>query len=138
MVEDLNGKHGRRVEGVTEAGMRGLMEYDWPGNIRELKNVMERVFIDRDAGRITESDLVGILPGNDAQPQSAPNDELHVLRTVLVSCQWNKSKAAEKLNWSRMRLYRKLAKYDLTDEAKKKAAKPTTAKILPNSEYAIA
>jgi DNA-binding NtrC family response regulator len=139
IVVDLNGKLGRCIQGVTEDGMRGLMEYDWPGNVRELKNVMERIFIDRDAGKITERDILDILPRDDAaQPLSERNDEMQVLMTMLVSCQWNKSKAAEKLNWSRMTLYRKLAKYGLANEAMKKGAKSIPAKVLPNSDGAMA
>ena len=138
MIIDLNEKLGRGIEGVTEDGMRGLMEYDWPGNVRELKNAVERIFIYRDAGRITERDFLGTLPKKDpAQPLSKRDDEMQVLRTMLASCEWNKSKAAQKLNWSRMRLYRKLAKYGLTDEAMKKCPKSVPPKVLRKFEGAM-
>ena len=42
------------------------------------------------------------------------------LLSMLLETNWNKSKAAEKLNWSRMTVYRKLAKYQLTEKAQKK------------------
>jgi DNA-binding NtrC family response regulator len=117
MVLDLNLRFGRQIEGITEDGICYLAQHDWPGNVRELKNVVERVFIDRDNGWITAADLRGIVQRQAAQRRSEPFDEMQVLRTALVSCHWNKSKAAESLNWSRMTLYRKLAKYGLTDES---------------------
>lgn len=138
IVVDLNRKLGRRIEGVTEDGIRGLMEYEWPGNVRELKNAMERIFIDRDAGRIAARDLPSILPKDAKPPPSEGRDEMQILMTTLVSCQWNKSKAAERLNWSRMTLYRKLAKYGLTNEAIKKRSAPTLAQALPEHDVRMA
>jgi DNA-binding NtrC family response regulator len=125
MVVDLNRKLARRIEGVDDEGMRVLMNYDWPGNVRELKNVIERIFISRDSGRITEDDLPSLLFKSNCE------NEMQLLRTALISCRWNKSKAAEKLNWSRMTLYRKLVKYGLVDEVVKKgpeAARPHIAR----------
>lgn len=45
MLERLNPKHGTRVIGFDPAAMRILKSYDWPGNIRELRNVVERAVI---------------------------------------------------------------------------------------------
>jgi transcriptional regulator with PAS, ATPase and Fis domain len=128
MVVDLNRKLGRSIEGMTDDGMRRLMEYDWPGNVRELKNVMERVFINRDSGRITKNDLFSLPLGSNCE------NEIQILRTALVSCRWNKSKAAEKLNWSRMTLYRKLAKYGLGDEAVRKSPEAIQVHVVPEDE----
>jgi DNA-binding NtrC family response regulator len=116
MIPELNSKFGRKIEGVTSAAIRSLAHYDWPGNVRELKNAIERVFISRDEGRISEEDLVCVLPQYPSQDQSAPDEEVLCLREALVTCNGNKSKAAERLNWSRMTLYRKLAKYGLAEE----------------------
>ena len=113
MVLDLNRKLGRRIEGVTKEAIGNLVQYDWPGNVRELKNVIERVFIARDSGIIEMDDLSRLLPRCPLQSQSAPDEELRGLREALVICNGNKSKAAERLNWSRMTLYRKLEKYKL-------------------------
>jgi len=118
MVGELNRKFSRRIEGVNCAALRVLMQHDWPGNVRELKNVIERAFITRESGTIGQGDVVSILPkltppACPAQPD--PGDDLRCLREALATCNGNKSRAAEKLNWSRMTLYRKLAKYGLAE-----------------------
>jgi len=112
---ELNRKLGRRIEGLTKDAVSSLVQYDWPGNVRELKNVIERVFITRDSGRIDADDLSQVLPQRPPQIQSAPDEELRGLQEALVVCNGNKSKAAERLNCSRMTLYRKIAKYGLGD-----------------------
>lgn len=115
VIFDLNRKLGRRIEGVHCAALRQMTQYDWPGNVRELKNVMERVFIARDAGLIDQQDLSPILSPRLPQlgQRPVPNEDLRCLKETLASCNGNKSKAAERLSWSRMTLYRKLAKYGL-------------------------
>src|SRR5208283_1932155 len=45
MLENLNGKHGTRVTGLTGEVLDLLHRYDWPGNVRELRNVLERATI---------------------------------------------------------------------------------------------
>lgn len=118
MVSDLNRKMDRRVDGVTSAAVRWLAQYDWPGNVRELKNVTERMLIVRETGRISEDDVARILPSRRAAAgpaglgtTTAADGEMRMVQAVLDKCNGNKSKAAERLNWSRMTLYRKLAKY---------------------------
>jgi DNA-binding NtrC family response regulator len=113
IVLDLNRKLGRRIEGVTKEAIGSLVQHDWPGNVRELKNVIERIFITRESGQIDGDDLYRVLPRRPLQSPSVPDEELRGLREALVVCNGNKSKAAERLNWSRMTLYRKLAKYGL-------------------------
>ena len=156
MVADLNQNTGRHVEGLTADALVRLTLYDWPGNIRELKNTLERIFIIRDEGRITEGDL----PLAMQQPAGAcgksshytPNDhfgssmngwpmsndegELDTLKAVLTSCNGNKKMAAEKLNWSRMTLYRKLAKYKSKEEPEK--PKPAAGKDKQQDEKKLA
>jgi DNA-binding NtrC family response regulator len=130
MVFDLNRRLGRRIEGLTSGAIRRLVQHDWPGNVRELKNVMERAFITRDGGAINDEDLSHVLPQrpelSTCTDQQAPKDELRGLREALFVCNGNKSKAAERLNCSRMTLYRKMAKYGIGDEA---ANKPSSSNV---------
>ncbi len=111
MVADLNKKLGRRVEGITSGAVRNLTQHDWPGNVRELKNVIERIFITLDESSIGVEDVARVLPQAQPPALSATDREKRSLEEALATCQGNKSKAAERLNWSRMTLYRKLAKY---------------------------
>jgi DNA-binding NtrC family response regulator len=118
MVVDLNAKFGRRIEGVSGAAMRSLVQHDWPGNVRELRNVIERAFITREDGVLSASDLSVHESPRSAHTAPPADHDLRCLQEALSTCNGNKSKAAEKLNWSRMTLYRKLAKYGMGDDAR--------------------
>lgn len=111
MVKDLSKKSGGRVAGVSSAAIRSLNQYNWPGNVRELKNVLERALIMLEGERIEAHDLANVLPPMRKEPASEKECEMRSLEEALEMCNGNKSKAAERLNWSRMTLYRKLAKY---------------------------
>lgn len=115
LIEELNARMNRNVRGVTEGAMTILLQHGWPGNVRELKNVIEAVLISRTSGWIDVEDLPVHLLRRPPLPAHAPAaaGERTELISALAACQWNKSKTAEKLNWSRMTLYRKLAKYQL-------------------------
>jgi len=99
----------------TDEFLGVLLEYDWPGNVRELKNVIERLFL------LDLSTPVGVehLPAHVRQFLATSNrfskGERELLISTLFSTKWNKTKAAEMLNWSRMTLYRKIAKYHIPE-----------------------
>src|SRR5439155_20614442 len=112
MVSDLNRKLGSHIAGMSDEATTCLAQYDWPGNVRELKNLIERIFIVRESGKISAEDVAQLVRPQRLLPsQVIESNELRCLREALASCNGNKSKAAERLNWSRMTLYRKLAKY---------------------------
>ena len=56
-VQKFSAQFGRGIEGFTDEAMERLLSYDWPGNIRELTNLIERIFIDPPAEKIHISDL---------------------------------------------------------------------------------
>lgn len=99
---------GVAIPTLSAAGVQRMIEHDWPGNVREVRNLVERLLIDLPAGEIPVEALPGsrILDSPDAT-------ERERLLTALVSTRWNKRKAADALHWSRMTLYRKLAKYNI-------------------------
>jgi DNA-binding NtrC family response regulator len=118
IIADLNRKSCRHIEGVSVPAMRRLAQYDWPGNVRELKNVIERAFIVRDGGLICPDDLSpSFAQEQQRKVELVQNEDLRCIQEALSVCHGNKSKAAERLNWSRMTLYRKLAKYGRAEEA---------------------
>lgn len=90
-----------------------LLNHDWPGNIRELKNVLEGIYIDPPRDEIKTDNLPQYLQKRIQANERRVSDELTLLLSTLHSVNWNKSKAAEALNWSRMTLYRKMAKYQI-------------------------
>jgi two-component system response regulator HydG/two-component system response regulator AtoC len=110
-IDCFNRQYGRQVEGFTPEALAQLRCYDWPGNIRELKNLVEAMFVNLDGQRITHFDLPEAFRNRLAAPPDASVSERERLVEALFVTRWNKSKAAEALKWSRMTLYRKLAKY---------------------------
>ena len=85
-----------------------LCAYDWPGNIRELRNLVEALFASGHRGVVAVRQLSSqfdrlLRPAEDAERQR--------VLAALRACNWNKSKAAQQLKWSRMTLYRRLSKY---------------------------
>jgi DNA-binding NtrC family response regulator len=89
-----------------------LLQYEWPGNVRELRNLVELLLLDAPRRSI----LLGDLPPYMQQIDSAaePTCERERLLAALCAAHWNKSEAAKQLHCSRMTLYRKMLKYDLT------------------------
>jgi DNA-binding NtrC family response regulator len=115
-VQTFNRQTGAGVEGFTDEAMSCLVAYDWPGNVRELKNSIESVFIDPPHPRVDLCHLMISNPGlHRALAFSGERDQL---LDALKSTHWNKSRAAEKLQWSRMKIYRKMTKYSIDDHEK--------------------
>jgi transcriptional regulator with PAS, ATPase and Fis domain len=96
---------------LSDDCLRRLLEYDWPGNIRELKNVVEALFLADSPLEVGADNLPDYLRKESEDGKS----ERDLLLEALFACQWNKSKAAKNLHWSRMTLYRKIAKYQIED-----------------------
>jgi two-component system response regulator HydG len=119
MVSELIGEQNRRRAmrvGRPDAGLLARMRrYAWPGNIRELRNMVEALFIDPPDGRaVGVSDLPPAfrrLFDDGGGGCAAPERERLV--AVLRDTKWNKVETARQMNWSRMTLYRKIAKYEL-------------------------
>ena len=112
-IRKYNNQLGRRVEGITEAALEALTRYDWPGNIRELENIIERMLNYRESGLIELQDLpeeiVGRPGGMAAKAtQTLAVMEMETIQAALAEAGGNKSKAARLLGISRSKLYEKL------------------------------
>jgi transcriptional regulator of acetoin/glycerol metabolism len=109
--------------------MQILLAYDWPGNVRELKNTLEATMINVRGQWIETTDLPEHLQPCAAESPTEEDADRRRILDVLQICQWNKAKAARQLQWSRMTLYRKLAKYQIEDFSAEsvRSAKAATA-----------
>lgn len=117
-VKNLNHKFGRNVQGLTDEAMELLMAYDWPGNVRELMNLIEAAFVNLPQKEITHADLPKMFRRHFDTSGKIPLDEKRKILAALLETKWNKSSAAQKLNWSRMTLYRKMTKYKISENGK--------------------
>ena len=113
-LRDFNNQFGRSVERLTDSAWECFLAHDWPGNVRELKNTLEAIFIHTSSAEISTSELPRSLCDDYQAPDRVDDDERERLLSALVSTNWNKSKAADKLSWSRMTLYRKMAKHHVS------------------------
>jgi DNA-binding NtrC family response regulator len=112
-------KTNKQVTGMDTAFLTKLMRYDWPGNTRELKNIIERTVILTDHEILT-SDLLPyemFTPLTNAMAEDFGGsmedlEKIHI-RKILALAKGNKTKAAERLGIGIPTLYRKLKKYGL-------------------------
>jgi DNA-binding NtrC family response regulator len=112
-VRELNFRFGLAVEGFTAEAFSCLLRYDWPGNIRELKNLLEVSFMNHPCRKIALLDLPEPFRRHFRDAAGLSQDERERMLSALFATHWNMSKAAQKLHWSRMTLYRKMTKYQI-------------------------
>ena len=111
-------KHGRDARRFDAAALAALGLYDFPGNVRELANVVERAVIVSDGAEVGAKDLpeaVLAAAGNKARRERRPTlAELEddYIREVLAASRGNKSEAARVLGISRKNLYERLARQE--------------------------
>jgi transcriptional regulator with PAS, ATPase and Fis domain len=112
-IQMQNRRLSTNLEGVTDETLDALAGYDWPGNVRELKNAVESVFVSRVSGRASLEDFPDLLQRRLAEIGGRRPAERDRLLSALAETRWNVTRTAEKLRWSRMTIYRKIAKYNL-------------------------
>jgi DNA-binding NtrC family response regulator len=118
----FNTRFGRRVRQLSDNALECLMVYDWPGNVRELKNLLEVIFVELPPEEVATAELPAQFGRRCRDVTRTANAERERLLWALSTTNWNKSKAADKLHWSRMTLYRKLAKYNILRERERMSA----------------
>jgi DNA-binding NtrC family response regulator len=115
-LDQLNKEFGKNIRSVSNEAVQALKAYTFPGNIRELKHIIERAVILSDNDVITLTDLPERLqPENRQMDQGSAStfltihemEEQHILKALEIT-KGNKSKAAELLGISRAALWRKL------------------------------
>jgi two-component system response regulator HydG len=114
---------GKKIDGFSPEAMRLLMNYSWPGNVREMENSIEYATVLAKGRQLEASDLPAGLhetvptSGRDRRPYLL-EQERKLIQEVLDECAWNKKQAARRLGISRSTLYGKIKKYQIM--------KPTT------------
>ena len=103
------------VTDISPEAMNILLQYDWPGNIRELRNTIERALVVVGEREQIEPDDLNLLFLSKANPSGDSLEEIekvHVQR-ILEQSDWNISRSAEILKIDRVTLYNKIKKYGL-------------------------
>jgi len=118
-VARLSSEIGKNVDGIGEDALKILLDYDWPGNIRELENAVERAIVTT-RNRVLCADDFGFLnsllrgPANVALPPVPLQDlEKLAIEAALGRTQGNIKEAAAALGIDRSTLYEKVKKYNI-------------------------
>ncbi len=138
IISRLNRSMGTKIEGVSEQGLQRLKIYAFPGNVRELENVLERavIFSDHQILEPEDFELRGVTFRSDdsrtARKQTLGSHELNILTLdegggwtlkdiekeavlrALHRWEGNRTRAAEELGISRRTLLNKIAEYEIT------------------------
>jgi DNA-binding NtrC family response regulator len=109
----------RQVDSISNHAMSVLEDHDWPGNIRELENVVERAVV-TSRKRVVTPEAFAYLnpqaacaPSSNAQPRSLQQAEILHIRRILDEEDWNVTRAAKVLEVDRSTLHKKIRKYGL-------------------------
>jgi transcriptional regulator with PAS, ATPase and Fis domain len=115
-------KHGRDTQQISKDALRLLAEYEFPGNVRELANTIERAVIISGNKQLEVADLpepvraAVLLERKRKQPQTLAEVEADYVQEILEATKGNKTEAARILGISRKNLYEKLARLNRKDE----------------------
>lgn len=119
-LDQANRELDKRIVGFDAAAIRALAAYDWPGNLRQLKNTVMSATLLASGEYITAGDLPGEITGAATASASATSYSLHdpateeeQIRRALAAAGGNKSQAAKLLGIDRKTLYNKLHLYGI-------------------------
>ncbi len=118
-LKEFAAENGGRVKGIDAPALKMLEDYSWPGNVRQLRNVIEKMVVLAMGEKLTVDDVpmeVRTTPtpapteiaAVTTSPSTLEDIEKERILSTIESCKGNKSKAAEILGISRRTLHRKL------------------------------
>ncbi|HEY7751705.1 MAG TPA: sigma-54 dependent transcriptional regulator, partial [Ignavibacteriaceae bacterium] len=124
---DITSKHKKRPTNFTEDALRILQNQQWSGNVRELRNIVERIIIIIDKPEITAKDidflfmetsssLDSLIDTSNSFQEFKERAEKAFILKQLRENDWNISKTAEVLDIQRSHLYNKMKKYEIEKE----------------------
>jgi DNA-binding NtrC family response regulator len=112
-INKYNGRYNREVK-LMDSGVKALQDYTWPGNVRQLQHVIERLTILADrVDSDTVHDALTSMESREKPVETLADAEEDQIRRVLAATGGNKSKAAQILGIERKTLYRKLERMKL-------------------------
>lgn len=114
----------KNVQNIKKEAMQLLCQYGWPGNIRELENVIERAVALANGPEITVGDLPDYIGNLSIETYRRENSEIPTLEVqeknyikwVLDKCEGNKTRAAKIMGIDRVSLWRKIKRFDIGSE----------------------
>jgi two-component system response regulator HydG len=110
-VHKFSASMNKRIVRVSPGAMALLDHYQWPGNIRELENAIERAMVVAQEPEIREEDFALRLPVAEHTPRTLEEIERAHILAVLEDCKGNQTLASEVLDIDRVTLHNKLKKY---------------------------
>ncbi len=120
-VEKYSTENNKKVCGISDEAMEILYGYPWPGNIRELRNVIERAVVLASTDKIEPSDLPErIRTQQSAKTSLSLKDKMEyceskIVKETLEAHSWNKEEAARALDVDLATLYRKIKKLGIAE-----------------------
>ncbi|MEY1637939.1 sigma-54-dependent transcriptional regulator [Tenuifilum osseticum] len=121
-VKHISTRMGKKINQVDPFIVKAMMSYNFPGNIREMRNMVERAIILSEGGRLTMKNFSGLIAPADSTPTTGViGEEIFdldliekiVIMKALERTGYKKTKAAQLLNITRQALDRRLEKYDI-------------------------
>lgn len=118
-LDEFAEEHGKPKLELSKRALQKLMQYHWPGNVRQLRNVIENLVLFSTSNIIDVDELPEALMSGQAGdlvvPLGVPLDQVErlVIERTLVSCGGNRTRAAEQLGISRRTLLRKIKELSL-------------------------
>ena len=123
-IEEITAKHKKPIIKLNDDAMKYMQSMEWSGNVRELRNSVERIIIIIDKREITRKDieilfstghnhLTDIIDINNSFQEFKEKAERAFILKQLEANNWNVSKAAEVLDIQRSHLYNKMKKYGI-------------------------
>ncbi|MCF8229610.1 MAG: sigma-54 dependent transcriptional regulator [Bacteroidales bacterium] len=103
----------RNIVGIDDAALKRLQEYDFPGNVRELENMIERAIVVGNGKEILLKDLPLGKESVNTSFESLHDLEKKYIHETLIKYNWNISRSARALKIDRVTLYNKIRKYGL-------------------------